>query len=299
MEHVRAEQFDCALGACSEAIRLDSRLATGYACRGGVLSNTGDFLKALKDFDQALNLQPDNGDFFYSRAQVHDRIGNTDQALADLSKAVQLIESELGKSIAFALRARIYDKLGRFDESIKDYTEAIRLAPDFAYHHANRGDVYFEKKEYEKAITDYSEAIRLDSKNQYFRQDRAKVYHAVGREDLAVLDEHNSEAPLSEGTTSSEATIISAGDVTNEAIDLPQPSYPPIGTRVRASGTVVVEVVIDERGLVTSAHAISGHPLLQASSVAAARKATFRPRSVSGKRVRVKGTIHYVFTSAN
>ena len=181
MEHVRAEQFDCALGACSEAIRLNSRLATAYACRGGVLSNTGEFLKALKDFDQALSLDPNNGDFFYSRAQVHDRIGNTDQALNDLSKAVQLIESEFGRSVAFALRARIHDKLGRFDESIRDYTEAIRLAPEFAYHHANRGDVYFEKKEYEKAIADYTEAIRLDPKNQYFLQDRAKVYQAMGR----------------------------------------------------------------------------------------------------------------------
>src|SRR6185295_13740443 len=175
MEHVRAEQFDCALGACSEAIRLDSRLATAYACRGGVLGNTGELLKALKDFDQALNLQPENGDFYYSRAQVHDKLGNTDLALADLAKAVVLIKSEFGRSVAFALRGRVYQKSGKLDESIKDYTEAIRLAPDFAYHHANRAEVYFDKREFEKAIADYSEAIRLDPKNKYFRQDRVKV----------------------------------------------------------------------------------------------------------------------------
>jgi len=189
MQHVRAEQFDCALGACSEAIRLDSRLSTAYACRGGVLSNTGEFLKALKDFDQALSLQPDNGDFFYSRAQVHDRLGNTDLALADLAKAVALIKSTFGRSLAFALRGRVYQNTGKLDESIKDYTDAIRLAPDFAYHYANRAEVYFDKKEFEKAIADYSEAIRLDPKNQYFRQDRARVFHAVGREDLAAQDE--------------------------------------------------------------------------------------------------------------
>src|SRR5437867_5556045 len=51
MEHIRADEFDCALGACSEAIRLDSKLSTAYACLGGVLSNKGDYLKALKDFD--------------------------------------------------------------------------------------------------------------------------------------------------------------------------------------------------------------------------------------------------------
>jgi tetratricopeptide (TPR) repeat protein len=197
MEHVRAEQFDCALGACSEAIRLDSRLATAYACRGGVLSNTGELLKALKDFDQALSLQPDNGDFYYSRAQINDRLGNTDSALADLAKAVELIKSEFGRSVAFALRGRIYQKSGKLNESIKDYTEAIRLAPDFAYHHANRAEVHFDQKEYQKAITDYSEAIRLDPTNKYFHQDRARVYRAIGRQDLAVQDEPNNTSPHS------------------------------------------------------------------------------------------------------
>src|SRR4029078_4283561 len=99
------------------------------------------------DFDQALNLQPDNGDFYYSRAQVHDKLGNTDLALADLAKAVVLIKSGFGRSVACALRGRIYQKSGKLDESIKDYTEAIRLAPDFAYTHATPAQAYFDKNE--------------------------------------------------------------------------------------------------------------------------------------------------------
>jgi len=299
MEHVRAEQFDCALGACSEAIRLDSHLATAYACRGGVLGNTGELLKALKDFDQALNLQPDNGDFYYSRAQVHDKLGNTDLALTDLAKAVALIKSEFGRSVAFALRARVYQKSGKLDESIKDYTEAIRLAPDFAYHHANRAEVYFDKKEYEKAIADYSEAIRLDRTNKYFRQDRAKVFHAIGRPDLATLDEQNAEDGPPQVSTDCKEAVINAGEVTNRAVHLPQASYPALGTKLRVSGTVVIEVVIDQNGLVTSAHAISGHPLLQASSIAAARQAKFEPWFACGKPVKAKGTIRFVFPSTN
>jgi len=298
MEHVRAEQFDCALGACSEAIRLDSRLATAYACRGGVLENTGDFLKAVKDFDRALNLQPDNGDFFYSRAQVQDRLGNTELALEDLAKAVELIKSEFGRSVAFALRGRIYQKSAKLDESIKDYTEAIRLAPSFAYHSANRAEVYFDKKEFEKAIADYSEAIRLDPTNKYFRQDRARVYKAIGRQDLALLDEKNLEEPAHRVSPDCKdtTTMIDVGDVTNLATQLSQPSYPPLGNGVRVSGTVVIEVIIDQKGLVISAHAISGHPLLRASSVIAARRATFKPWVICGKPVKAKGTIHFVFT---
>jgi len=53
------------------------------------------------------------------------------------------------------------------------------------------------------------------------------------------------------------------------------PVYPPIAAAAIASGEVVVEVKIDGKGTVTSARAISGHPLLQAVSVAAARRWKF------------------------
>jgi len=197
VDHIRANEFDCALGACSEAIRLDSTLATAYACRGGVLANTGELSKALKDFNQALKIQPENGDFYYSRSQVYERLEDTDLALADLAKAVELITSELGRSMAFSQRAGIYQKQGKLDESIKDYTDAIRLAPQFAYHFDNRGNVYSEKHSYEKAITDYSEAIKLEPANGYFRRHRAKAYRALNRDDTATKDEAEAEKLLS------------------------------------------------------------------------------------------------------
>jgi TonB family protein len=53
------------------------------------------------------------------------------------------------------------------------------------------------------------------------------------------------------------------------------PVYPPIAAAAIASGEVVVEVKIDGKGTVTSARAISGHPLLHAVSVAAARRWKF------------------------
>lgn len=304
VEHIRANEFDCAFDACSEALRLDSRLPTAYACRGGVLSNRGDYLKALKDFDQALKLQPENGDFYYSRAQVYSRMDNTDAALADFAKAVEFINSEFGRSVAFSERAKIYQAQGKLDDSLKDYGEAIKLAPEFAYHYANRAAVYFEKQEYQKAIVDYSEAIRIDPRNPYFLSDRAKTYRALDQADLASEDEANAEALSNTSSPSSEAkpeqpdsTKISGGDLTNQAISLPKPPYPPVAKVARATGDVVVQVTIDEQGRVVTAHAVSGHPLLQAAAVNAARQARFEPRKLSGKPAKLTGTIRYSFAN--
>jgi tetratricopeptide (TPR) repeat protein len=189
MEHVNAEQFDCALAACSEAIRLDPRLASGYACRGGVLRNQYEYQQALKDYDKALSMQPDNGDFYYNRSLVHSGLENPEQALADLNKAIELINSPTGKSLAYSRRAEVLKKEGKLEGAVKDYTEAIRLLPTFAYHHNNRGDVYFERKEFQKAIADFTEAIKIDPANVYFYEDRAKAYRALGQEELAIKDE--------------------------------------------------------------------------------------------------------------
>lgn len=90
---------------------------------------------------------------------------------------------------------------------------------------------------------------------------------------------------------------ISGGVLNGKAISLPKPAYPAIARQAHASGTVVVQVIIDENGGVISAKAISGHPLLQAVAVGAARGARFSPTKLSGQPVKVTGVITYNFVA--
>ena len=59
----------------------------------------------------------------------------------------------------------------------------------------------------------------------------------------------------------------------------------------------MVQVLVDESGNVTEAHPVSGHPLLQAAAVAAARQAKFTPTKLSGQPVKVKGVVTYNFVA--
>jgi protein TonB len=90
---------------------------------------------------------------------------------------------------------------------------------------------------------------------------------------------------------------ISGGVLNGKAISLPKPSYPPIAKQAHASGTVVVQVTIDENGNVISANAVSGHPLLRGVAVSAARGARFSPTKLSGQPVKVTGVITYNFVA--
>jgi len=90
---------------------------------------------------------------------------------------------------------------------------------------------------------------------------------------------------------------ISGGVLNGKAISLPKPAYPAAAKAVRASGSVSVQVLIDENGSVVSASAVSGHPLLRAAAVGAARGARFSPTKLSGQPVKVSGVITYNFVA--
>jgi TonB family protein len=96
--------------------------------------------------------------------------------------------------------------------------------------------------------------------------------------------------------TSSER-IISGGVLNGKATSLPLPEYPAIARQAHASGSVTVEVTIDEEGNVISAKAVAGHPLLQAAAVKSAREAKLTPTRLAGQPVKVQGVLIYNFVA--
>ena len=90
-----------------------------------------------------------------------------------------------------------------------------------------------------------------------------------------------------------EADSIYGSVPTGRATSIPKPVYPRDVHGV--SGTVKVQVIIDETGNVIQAQAVSGHPSLHAAAVEAARRAKFSPTILSGQPVKASGMITYNF----
>lgn len=74
-----------------------------------------------------------------------------------------------------------------------------------------------------------------------------------------------------------------------------EPEFPPIARQANVGGPVVVELVIDEQGNVTSARIVSGHPLLRSALLKAARSWKFNPALIEGRAVSVQGRMTYTF----
>jgi TonB family protein len=143
-------------------------------------------------------------------------------------------------------------------------------------------------------------------------QDRTEFYEMVSSKfhnSFKLLDSasaKSSEALSWVKTSKGDALVIGTcngpqcrsitGDLKRgELVSKPQPEYPAIAITARASGIVKVQITIDEEGKVIDAAAVSGHPLLQAAAVKAARAAVFTPTLLDGKAVKVAGVIDYNF----
>lgn len=112
---------------------------------------------------------------------------------------------------------------------------------------------------------------------------------AIGKSYRTVLARRAAGQNATSNTSRSK--MINAGVINGKALSLPKPTYPMGARGQNASGAVVVQVVIGEDGVVLSAGAVSGHPLLQTAARDAACNAKFSATKLQGFPVEVTGEI--------
>jgi TonB family protein len=256
---------ECAFGAASEAIRLDPKNDEALALRGFFYRTKQDYDSALSDLNEAIRLKPDFTYYYGVRSTIFEMKNQIDKAIEDLSVSIKTDASHYD----YAHRGSLYFKNNDFENALKDYTEAIRLKPDYENHYTMRAEIYRKLGKTDLAETDELKAKEFEDK---------------------TVDTTTSYSP-----TNSAPKTISGGVLNGKATNLVKPPYPPAAKAVRASGAVNVQVTVDEKGDVISASAVSGHPLLRAAAVTAARSSKFSPTLLSGKPVKVTGVIVYNF----
>jgi tetratricopeptide (TPR) repeat protein len=94
-------------------------------------------------------------------------------------------------SISYSTRSHVYVDLGNFDEALADITRAIELDPGYARYHLNRARIHlWSLSDYESAIADLERAIELnpDSLDAYDELSRVYINMGEWEEFYAVVD---------------------------------------------------------------------------------------------------------------
>jgi len=121
---------DIEIGGCTRLIQSgrfnNKNLAIIFNNRGTGYSRKGEYDRAIRDFDAALRLKPDDASAFYNRGIAYYGKGQYDQAIRDFTEAIRL---KPDYTSAYGNRGLAYAKLGRRDKAIADYRKAIELRP--------------------------------------------------------------------------------------------------------------------------------------------------------------------------
>lgn len=244
----------------------------------------------IKSYDPAAD-DPSLIDVWQRMALVQFAIGMLDKAEAGYQKAVQIAEKRFGVDSPQVARALAF--VGEFHQVRTDYKKA---EPFYS-----RALAIWDKRSDDKSSLDFISAVQRYScllgkmgrkdesqqiQEQYFKRtlgaDGIVVGESGGKSDSASADRLRDQ-------------VVRGGVLNGRAVNLPKPNYPAEALASRASGTVVVHVLIDERGQVVHACAVSGARTLLQVSENAAYRSSFTPTKLSGMPVKVSGIITYNF----
>jgi tetratricopeptide (TPR) repeat protein len=111
----------------------------------------------IADCTKAIQLKPDYGGAYSSRAFAKAAQGDLDGALADITKAIELKPDWR----AYEARASWESERGDLEGAIADYTKTIQLLPNYPNAYSFRGAAKEAKCDFGGAIADFEEAIKL------------------------------------------------------------------------------------------------------------------------------------------
>ena len=281
----KESKFDEALPLAKRALEIreqllprnDPRVANALSYLGDVYMAKGEYDNARKTFERLLQLQ-------------EELVGPTDVRLANTTDRLALLyydDSKLAKAEEFyqrslALREKAFGPedvqvanslyaLGQFYRMRRDYDSALKSYKRSLLIYGRAGKV--TSAEFQRASTGLS-CLGYESEN----------INAISKELEAIQQQFAVSLPPP------------AKMLNGSAVYIAKPEYPRGARERKLSGTVVVQVEIDEKGKVISAKDMcQGPPYLSESSVKAALQSKFTPTLISGVPVRTKGVLRFNF----
>lgn len=152
---------------------------------GSQLNEQGDRAGSIREYTEALRLDPALMAAYFNRGAAYFSLGKFDEALADFEAALRLAprfaDAILGRGNARFLRTE-------FDLAMADFDEALRLVPESALAWFYRGNVWKAREDYDRAIADFNAAIERDPKLSDAYRDRGLTRYFQGDCERAVAD---------------------------------------------------------------------------------------------------------------
>ena len=195
----QSRNYDEAIQAYNQAIRLDHKSAAAYAgralvyyCKGNMelakpaakdTTENQDYLNALSDYNLAIALNPAETSYRLGRVHVYMKLSRSQDALADLNTVVQDRPDDYS---AYDLRADVYRELKLYDLALADLDRALSLNSRDPFNSFARGRIYAAREDYTHALLYYEQALSKDPQYADAWFQKGIALEALGRNDEAI-----------------------------------------------------------------------------------------------------------------
>ncbi len=179
------ERYEEAIRDYDKAIELQPDYAAAYHNRGLAKNSLQRYEEAIKDYDKVIELQPEDAEAYHNRGVAKYDLQRYEEAIADYDKAIEL-QPKLAK--AYYNRGLAKHDLERYEEAIADYDKAIELQSEDANAYNNRGLAKYNLERDEEAIRDYDKAIELQSEDAKAYYNRGLAKYNLERDEEAIRD---------------------------------------------------------------------------------------------------------------
>lgn len=120
----------------------------------------GDYYEGLAMAKRVLQLSPNSAQALSRVAWFHHLLGEEDQALEYLHRAIAL-EPDNAKLYGAEGLATSLAELNRIEDAIRAYRKASELAPTDYMPHRSLAELYWKQRRFAEGIEEYEQAIRL------------------------------------------------------------------------------------------------------------------------------------------
>ena len=177
------DDFDGAVKDYDQALALDPRLVDVFLARGGAREAKLDFDGAIADYDQGAAIEPQRADVLLARGR----------AIAALKKATGPTDAE-----SYFQRGWSRDSRGDDEGAVADYSKAVDLDPNHRWALLRRAHLRRES-DYDGAMSDFTRVISIHPGCMDAWYWRGDLRRQRGDLDSAIADYNQAVALLEPG----------------------------------------------------------------------------------------------------
>jgi tetratricopeptide (TPR) repeat protein len=197
----------------------DRILANTFVKKGISLGILKQCEEAIRCFDKAIELDPDNGPAWTNKSWALNLLSRYDEAIECCNKAIEINNNQ---KMAWFNKGVSLDKLERFYEAIECYDKTIELDPNDANAWMNKGTSLDKLERFYEAIECYDKTIELDPDNADHWMNKGATLDKLERfyEAIECCNKAIEINPNNANAWNSKAWILANTNRHNEALPL-------------------------------------------------------------------------------